>query len=342
MRMAYRRRTYLINKRIQFGYAGLVIWLMLNMALVVGAATYFTTLDTILEQMELAQGGAFNVYDVVSRINGILVYRLGIMFLALVAVSGLLEIFFLHRIVGPIFAIEKRLQEVVEGRAFQTIVLRKKDYFQGLADVVNDVMESRREKDAAVEALLAAAEGRPELADLVARVRTAGAEGEAPPVERVPEAAAGRRGFSMVELMIVVAITAILAAIAFTKVQELQLKAKRAELPMNVSGIRTAELAYDASFDEFLELGLSPRTDDALDKNAVAWDATDASWKSIGWEPDGLVRGNYQVGTSLADHPDTPFMVTARSDLDGDDALCEYTATSLRTAEITEVRRLLY
>ncbi len=345
MRMALRRRTYLINKPIQFGYAGIVIWLMLNMSLVVGAATYFTTIDTILDQMESAGSTSFNVYDVVTRINGILMYRLGIMFLALVAVAGVSEIFFLHRIVGPIHAIQTRLQSVLAGEAFRPIVLRKKDYFQSLADVVNGVMEARREKDEAVEALLAAAEGRPELAELVARVRSADAEDEVPPpVARVPVAeGAGRRGgFSMVELMIVVAITAILAAIASWKMRELQLKAKRAELPLNANGIRTAEVAYDASFDTYLELSLSPRDDASLDKDAVPWNPTSADWANIGWSPDGLVRGNYQVGTSLVDHPEDPFMITARSDLDGDDALCEYTATLVRTPSITEIRRLLY
>lgn len=151
-----------------------------------------------------------------------------------------------------------------------------------------------------------------------------------------------RVGFSLVELMIVVAVIGILAAIAVPSFVEMQLKAKRAELPGITDSLKMAETAYDASFDEYIELPLHPRIDDALDKVAVPWITTDPNWNSVGWKPDGLVRGNYQVGLSMIDHPGVAFLVTARSDLDDDDALCEYTATENQNAEITALREFLF
>jgi prepilin-type N-terminal cleavage/methylation domain-containing protein len=150
-----------------------------------------------------------------------------------------------------------------------------------------------------------------------------------------------RAGFSLVELMIVVAIIGILAAIAVPSFTEMQLKAKRAELPGVIDGIKTAEIAYEAAYDAHVELPLQPRGDADLDKNAVTW-TSDSAWQSIGWSPDGEVRGNYQVGLSQVDHPGVAFLVTGRADVDSDDALCEYTATENQNAEITPLRQYLY
>ena len=169
--MAIRRTSFLVHRPIQFGYAGIVIWLMLNLALVIGAATYLTTMDAILTEIERGGGTAFNVYEVVARTNGVLMYRVGILFLVLIVVSGLFEIYFLHRIVGPLYAIERRLLAVEGGEPFTPIVLRKKDYFHGLAAVVNRLQTTNRSRQDAVSALLVAAEAHPELAQLVARAR---------------------------------------------------------------------------------------------------------------------------------------------------------------------------
>jgi len=134
----------------------------------------------------------------------------------------------------------------------------------------------------------------------------------------------------------------ILASIAIPNYRNMQLKAKRAELPPNVEAIKMAEVTYDAAYDTYMDLQLSPRQDSELNKEAIPWSSTDTNWETIGWEPTGEVRGNYQVGTSATDHPGIAFMVTARSDVDDDNAICEYTATESQNATITVVRANLY
>ena len=47
-------------------------------------------------------------------------------------------------------------------------------------------------------------------------------------------------------------------------------------------------------------------------------------------------------GLSAIDHPDIEFLVTARADVDGDDALSEYTATERQNPEITLSRQDYY
>ncbi len=70
-----------------------------------------------------------------------------------------------------------------------------------------------------------------------------------------------RRGFSLTELMIVVAIIGILATIAIPKFMTYQAKAKQTEAKNNLVAIHTSEIAYFAEnngyIDDFNALGFA-------------------------------------------------------------------------------------
>lgn len=138
-----------------------------------------------------------------------------------------------------------------------------------------------------------------------------------------------RQGFTLVELMIVVAIIGILAAIAVPSFVKMQWRAKRAEVPSNVDGIKTAQLAYDAAFDQFiLQTTMWPSS--TAGKAPRAW-ATGSNFDTLGWSPDGEVRGQYMVSTTST----TDFLVTGRSDVDGDATFASYTARKSVNASMT-------
>ena len=129
-----------------------------------------------------------------------------------------------------------------------------------------------------------------------------------------------RKGFTLVELMIVVAINGILAAIAVANFVAMQYRAKRAEVPSNVDGVKTAEMAYDAAYVHYIQQA-SFFPSPAVGKAAVTWSAG-SNFDTIGWSPDGNVRGAYML-VSLSS---TDFRVTGICDVDGDTANASYTA----------------
>ncbi|MBN1445222.1 MAG: methyl-accepting chemotaxis protein [Candidatus Omnitrophica bacterium] len=139
----FRRRKYLINKPLQFIYSGITIYLLLIGIIVVGIATYYITLDTILSQLE-AQGGLLQAYEIVRSINALIAKRVGILLLTVMVFAFVLAVYYLHRIAGPVYRIEKTLNDMAEGQEVRPVVLRKKDFFKSLAETLNKVIEGQK------------------------------------------------------------------------------------------------------------------------------------------------------------------------------------------------------
>ncbi len=120
-------------------------------------------------------------------------------------------------------------------------------------------------------------------------------------------------GFTLIELMIVVAIIGILAAIAIPNFLRFQLRSRVGEGKTNLAGIRTAEEAYYAEYNTYLSSSTA-LPGGALGNDKMDWvQMTGDGFSTIGWYPEGEVYYNYQVSVNFPE-----YQVHGASDIDAD------------------------
>ena len=123
------------------------------------------------------------------------------------------------------------------------------------------------------------------------------------------------KGFTLIELMIVVAIIGVLAAIAIPQYTNFRLKAKTAEAKSNLGAIRLGEEAYFTEKEEYVDCGATPTAEGFPGKKAVKWSDEGNNFVKIGFSAKGDVY--YQYAVDAADDG-LSFEALATGDLDGD------------------------
>jgi len=156
------------------------------------------------------------------------------------------------------------------------------------------------------------------------------------------------KGFTLVELMIVVAIIAILAAIAIPQYKKFQLKSKQSEVYANFDALKACEESFVAEHDSYVGVGQQEPNGVTLGPGKHSWtdgadnngymDGTDPKdFEELGFVPSGAVYAQYFVtvgestgnsnsqvsgGSYQGDYQD--YVLEAATNLDGDTKNCEY------------------
>ena len=123
-------------------------------------------------------------------------------------------------------------------------------------------------------------------------------------------------GFTLIELMIVVAIIGILAAIAIPNFLRFQLKAKTSEGKTNLAAIRTAEVSYYSEFGDYVSADATPANpgqNKKIEFDNQPTNGDGAGFDRLGWAPEGYVFFNYAVSES-----GNNFTASAAADIDVD------------------------
>ena len=128
-------------------------------------------------------------------------------------------------------------------------------------------------------------------------------------------------GFTLIELMIVVAIIGILAAIAIPNFLRFQLRARSTEGKVNLAAIRTAEEGYVSEFGSYVAAATNPAA--LPGTNKVVWSVAGApvvGFDTVGWAPEGEVYFQYNIVAAAVNGSvgNNVYTASASADIDGD------------------------
>lgn len=128
-----------------------------------------------------------------------------------------------------------------------------------------------------------------------------------------------RSGFTLIELVVVVAIVGILAAVAIPAFMRFQLRARSVEGGVNLQAIAKAQESYFAEYGTYVSAPV-PAPVAIPGTMKVAWPGS-PGFDALGWAPEGAVQFQYVVS---ADDAGTGggvllrYTAEAAADLDGD------------------------
>lgn len=123
-----------------------------------------------------------------------------------------------------------------------------------------------------------------------------------------------RRGFSIIELMIVVAIITILVVIAVPAYMLYTRKVKSSEAVYHANAIRTYQISYRAMNDTYLELTKNPAGN--VPATYQNWGNPGGNWDKLGFKVENRIRYQYSAEPGVTSNISNSFKIIAQTDFD--------------------------
>jgi methyl-accepting chemotaxis protein len=163
-RFKERRRTYFIKKRFQAGFILKFCILVIIGSIISGGIIYTLTRATVTTSFEDCR---LKIKSTADYILPAVLFSSAVVILFIGLSTVLVTLFASHRIAGPLYRMEKDLQQVVAGDLTKKFHLRRTDEIKALAEGLNIMTDSLRTNIADIKQGLSELEStlqaRPEL-----------------------------------------------------------------------------------------------------------------------------------------------------------------------------------
>ena len=135
MKMNKRRKKF-IDTLLQRKIMILVFFAAVVPAAIVAACLYYLIFNMMAWQLGIPEFVAYNLIPVARKVNLIILIALPISLFVIWFIALELS----HRVAGPLYRLEKELDERISGEKKSPIILRAKDELKALADKINKLI----------------------------------------------------------------------------------------------------------------------------------------------------------------------------------------------------------